>query len=124
MAFQGSWEKKLIERVHNVAKTGKRGPIDEAELESRPKRGRPKSVHSLLYRYPPVNAEVTGSEEDEEALQKEAGNEKPRKEMVLTLQKRTFSCRRSAILSEPGAISTLLGKFKCFSLTYVVCLDI
>ena len=56
-------------------------------------------------------AEVTGSE-DEEALQKVAENDKPRKEMVLMLQKRTFSCRRSAILSGPGAISTLLGKFE------------
>ena len=63
------------------------------------KRGRPKKADSLLHRYPPVNPieNDCGTGEDEEALTKETKSEKPRKDIIVALLKKTFSRRRSNI---------------------------
>ena len=95
---QGSWEKKLIERVHNVrsAQSRKRPPPD-GEM-STPKKGRPKSS-AVLNRYPPLEASDFGNDDVSNAqnlhlLQKEMERDKPRKDTILPLLRQTFASRR------------------------------
>ena len=49
IALQGSWEKKLIERVHNVAKTGERSCSDPTASASKSPKDAP-----LMQQYPPL----------------------------------------------------------------------
>ena len=52
---QGSWEKKIIERVHNVNATLKKRPAsDDGDSTPKPKRGRPRQHSMVLTRYPPL----------------------------------------------------------------------
>lgn len=92
--LQGSWEKKLIERVHNCCKSSKKRV--GAELDAPPvKRGRPKKEDPIFKRYPPL-LDVDVDEEKVEALQLEMEKEKPRKDVILTLNAGvTFSTKNN-----------------------------
>ena len=122
IALQGSWEKKLIERVHNVAKTGKRSCSDPTTSAS--KRGRPKDA-PLMQRYPPlpcVDDEIHENEKEEQALKKELQKEKPRKEVIIQLMRATFQCRRCYILTKSSSETVLhvSSNFKALTIPYVV----
>lgn len=111
----------MIERVHNVAKSGKR----EAHSTDKPtpKRGRPASSHSLSDRYPPIASYESGgsNDEDSQALVVELAKERPRKDTVLPLMKRTFCMRRQFIVTDSCVpVSAMVAKFKGLSPMYVV----
>ena len=78
--MQGSWEKKLIEKVHNLKSRTKR-PSD-GEDTPKPKRGRPK-VSPMLTRYPPIRDlgdDNVSVERNVEQLKKELEKCKPRRD--------------------------------------------
>ena len=110
----------MIEHVHNVGKGGKREAPSTSE--SAPKQGRPKIVHSLSQRYPSITEESDiCRDEDSQALSVELAKERPKKDSVLPLMKRTFYARRQSILSDTSVpVATFLERFKAFTLTYVV----
>ena len=123
---QGSWEKKLIERVHNVrsAQVRKRPPPDGDA--STPKKGRPKSS-AILGRYPTLEVNDIGNDDVANArnlnlLQKELERDKPRKETILPLLRHTFVSRRDYILSEVEDINVarILTIHQALQLPYVV----
>ena len=75
ITLKGSWEKKLIERIHNVAKTGKR-PNSEPTT-SAPKRRRPKGDNPIIQRYLPLLCDDEAQDHDQEqALKKEEAKER------------------------------------------------
>ncbi len=77
---QGSWEKKVIEKVHNLKARTKR-PSD-GEGTPKAKRGRPK-VSLVLTRYPPMRdlgEDDVAVERNVQQLKKELEKDKPRKE--------------------------------------------
>ena len=90
MQIQGSWEKKLIEKVmHNSYwKQHKRSvEKDDSSDSSTPKRkcGRP-STSQVLTRYPPLRdtgEDETASERNRQQLQQELERDRPRKETIL-----------------------------------------
>lgn len=124
-SVQGSWEKKIVERVHNVrsASLRKRPSTEDAEIPR--KRGRPKSCMS---RYPPLSDICAEGNDDvcnERNLQmlcREMERDKPRKEHVLTLMRHTFTIRREYVLSETDEVSvaTILDKYMGLTLPYAV----
>ena len=97
VTFKGSWEKKIIERVHNVrsACAKKRPSVDEAQ-GTPVKRGRPKGT-SLLNRYPPLPEgmnDAASYQRNIAALQREMEKERPKKDVVLSLLNQTFATHR------------------------------
>ena len=129
MQIQGSWEKKLIEKVmHNAYwKQHKRSIDDDDSSDSsapKRKRGRP-STSQVLTRYPPLRDtgedEVAG-ERNRQQLQRELEKDRPRKETILLLAKQTFTSRRSEILDESKEISasSILSKYGEIQKPYVV----
>ena len=58
-----------------------------------------------------------------EELKKELQRERPKKEIVLSLARQTYSSRRAAVLSEAEdvCVSSLLSEFPEFRKPYVVC---
>ena len=46
--LKGSWEKKLIDRVHNTKGSAKRKAVGKPEGSREPKRGRPRMSQTLL----------------------------------------------------------------------------
>ena len=130
LLFQGSWEKKIIDRVHNVSKSHKKRPCDDVEGTPKTKRGQGKSA-GVLTRYPPICTLKEGYDHvalsrDLNALQKEMEKERPRKEVVLTLMKQTFIARREYILSDDGDVSFagIVEKYKGITLPICVSLCI
>ena len=123
LCIQGSWTKKLIDRVYN---TRKRQASENANDETPPaKRGRPK-LQCVLARYPPIehaddsNDEVANSR-NLDALRKEMERDKPRKEFVLSLMRQTFTTRREDILADTNAsVSIILEKQSALSLPFAV----
>ena len=125
--MQGSWEKKVLERIHNVASGNRKRQLAGAEAETPvAKRGRPKIVPKTT-RYPPLRD--AGYEDDDitihrnhEKLQKELAEKNPKKEIILALARQTFSFRRTQILSDDSSISAtnLLEKFGELRKLYVV----
>lgn len=121
--FKGSWEKKIIDRIHNT-RSSKR-LRDDSDGSPR-KKGRPKGS-VLLNRYPPVRvdtefADTATDERNKRALQKELERDHPRKEHILSLMRQTYSSRRDDILSDSADVSvvTLLSTHPALSLPYVV----
>ena len=93
--------------MHNIRAWNKRTLGVDVESTPKAKRGRPK-VSQVLTRYPPVKD--TGDDEvtvkrNSLLLAKELDKEKPRKEVVLTLARQTYSTRRANILSESEDIT-------------------
>ena len=112
----GSWEKKLLESVNNKSKPHKRSIDDDAGPP--PKRGRPK-LNTTLLRYPPVE-ETEIDTTSAEALKCELTKERPRKELVLTLMKKTFPSRRTFILQDAKSVTEILLKHPELKLSYAV----
>ena len=125
MCTQGSWEKKIIERIHNItSSTRKRQPSNDLESTPKAKRGRPKQA-SILSRYPPmkdVGDDDLVVSRNHAKLEKEMKEGRPRKEVILLLARETFSMRRIAVLAEQDTVtaSELLREYKELNKPYVV----
>lgn len=83
---QGSWEKKIIERVHNVNATLKRPLSDDGDGTPKPKRGRPRQQSMVLTRYPPLRDtadDFVTTSRNIAALQKELERDSPREDILI-----------------------------------------
>jgi hypothetical protein len=112
----GSWEKKLLERLHNVQKTMKRPA--EGGVSSTPKRGRPKLSEGSRHLYPivtDINSDEVAYQRDYDAIIKEMEREKPRTSALIPLMKSTFPRRRQYVLSDVSDLSVreILRKWPC-----------
>lgn len=89
-----------MERIHNVAKTGKR-PSSESATPAL-KRGYPKGDNPIMQRYLPLlcDNEAQDHDQEEQALKKELEKEKPRKEVIIQLMRATFQSRHHYILTK------------------------
>lgn len=120
--LQGSWEKKIIERINNQkSKASRKRPRDE-ETTPKSKRGRPK-LSATLSRYPPLD--VTDGDDVTQSrnlgrLNTELTKDKPSKEVILPLVRQTFLARREAVLSSEDSIEDLLTEYPVLKLSYVV----
>ena len=121
---KGSWEKKIIDRVHNMRAASKRLANDDAG-SSPSKRGRPKG--SLLQRhYPPLNidadfSDTSTNERNLKVLSKELERDTPRKDIILSLMKSTFGVRQEEILLDSDvSVGVILEKHPSLHLPYVV----
>ena len=110
--------------MHNL-KAKKRATSD-CESTPKAKRGRPK-ISLVLTRYPPIKD--TGDDDitvqrNMQLLIKEVQKERPRKEVVLSLARQTYSARRQKILSNSDEIyvSHLLQEYPFLKKTYIVML--
>lgn len=124
LCFYGSWENKLIERVHNVAKSSKKRSCESTSTPPA-KRGRPpKFEDPMLQRYPPVQLSDTCTDDGNatEALSRELEKDKPRKDVVLPLLKETFAQRRHYILSTQTSVADITAQYKALLLPYAVSL--
>jgi hypothetical protein len=121
----GSWEKKLLERLHNVQKTMKRPA--EGGVSSTPKRGRPKLSEGSRHLYPivtDINSDEVAYQRDYDAIIKEMEREKPRTSALIPLMKSTFPRRRQYVLSDVSDLSVreILRKWPCLRYPSVVSL--
>ena len=112
----------MIERVHNVSKTGTKRATENAADSPPRKHGRPRNVFS---RYPPIkddSVDDVATSRNETALAKELSKEKPRKDIVLQLAQQTYISRRQFILSESGDLSVraITEKYAILTLPYAV----
>ena len=145
--MQGSWEKKLIDKIHNLKSRRKRPAVCDEDNTPKAKRGRPRTS-LIMTRYPPgklvdgvyilllvvlhvhVCLLVVRSTEDDdvatyrnrEELKKELQRERPRKEIILSLARQTYPSRRASVLSEADdvCVSSLLSEFPELQKPYVV----
>ena len=90
------------------------------------KRGRHKLMNPMLQRYPPVQEGSSCADDGdvEEALSKELEKDKPRRDIVLTLSKKTFVQRRQYILSTQTSVADITAQYKALLLPYAVSLYI
>lgn len=121
--FQGSWEKKILERIHNVNSGSKRRHLS-GELETqKAKRGRPKQ-DALLVRYPPLREtdNDVAAARNLQKLHKELMEARPKKEVVLALARETFFTRRESLLADHESLtaSELLKEYPELTKGYVV----
>jgi len=119
---QGSWEKRIIERVHNSRKRAASDCDDPTDTSTpKAKRGRPK-MQSVLNRYPPLTLHEDPDGTSQDALDKQLERPTPKKESVLPLQRKTFAVRRRFILSESGTMSvtSVLQRHKVLSVPFAV----
>ena len=126
LTLQASWGKKLIEKVHNLHSCSKnKRPLSETDTDSSPKakRGRPK-VTQVLARYPPLrdtrDDDVTITR-NMNLIEKELGKEKPRKEVLLSFVRQTYSARRQVLTESEETATALLHELKKI---YVVCMHV
>ena len=83
-------------------------------------------MSQVLTRYPPMKD--TGDDDitidrNKQLLAKELQKERPRKEVVLSLARQTYSDRRATILSESDVtLCSLLEQFNELKKPYVVCM--
>ena len=120
--MQGSWVKKIMDRVYNVEKSRKRAAVDEID-DTPKKRGRPKRIINLATRYPSIQLCAQGDHLDQQhiqAISKEMENDKPRKEILLPLLKSTFYVRRQYILENDDSVLTLLEKYPSLKMPSLV----
>lgn len=112
--------------MHNVRSAcAKKRPSSDEGQGTPVKKGRPKGS-SLLNRYPPlpeVNMDAASNERNMNALKKEMDREKPRKDVVLSLLKQTFSTRRDEIVSDCSdvTVTSIISIHKALTLPYAVC---
>ena len=118
--LQGSWEKKLIDRVHNT-RDRKRSGTNDGLTTPPAKRGQPR-VLTVLSRYPPLSMEGDiDVERNEQAISQEIGRETPRKDILLPLLRQTFTSRREYILSDSDStIAVILQKYPALAFRSVV----
>lgn len=92
--MQGSWENKLLERIHNVNSGNRKWQISMNTDHQTPvaKRGRRK-VASKVTRYPPIrdsgDDEIT-MQRNMDRLHKEVAKKKPKKELSSPSHARRF----------------------------------
>ena len=117
--YRAHGKKKLIERVHNVAKAGQKR---SSEQSSAVNHGRPKHEDHILARYPPMQYVADDVDEDKlKALQVELERVKPRRDIIVLLYKDTFTERRQFVLSaQVISVDDLIKRYKGFTLPYVV----
>lgn len=123
ISLQGSWEKKLIDRINNSEKhrkaKRKRASSDDDSTPPK-KRGRPKKNISDS-RYPqPMKTEGGDSRKSLEALEIEIKKEHPRKEVVLPLMKSCFMERRDFVINDASCAVEILQKYPALKLSSVV----
>ena len=111
-----------MDRVYNVEKTRKRKASDSVSGNSdqERKRGRPKKSTALGSRYPAMRQVEEPDTDGEQALKKEMEQEKPRKDVVLSLMKNTFYFRRQYILHKDDSVRAKLEKYPALRMPYVV----
>ena len=102
---------------------------NEGDQTPKSKRGRPKKKTLLLTRYPPLRDTADDSitvSRNMLLLQKELEKENPRKEIVLSLSRQTFTKRREDVLLDSDEISatSLLQTYNELQKSYVVRLSI
>lgn len=108
--------------MHNLNAKTKRSCSEEGTPKA--KRGRPK-VSPMLTRYPPLRdlgGDEVAAERNMQQLQQELERDSPRKEIVLSLARQTYSSRRTTILSEDEGASVrgFIQQFKELKKPYVV----
>ena len=98
----------------------KKRAASDCESTPKAKRGRLK-VSLVLTRYPPGNDDIT-VQRNLQLLLKEVQKDRPRKEVVLSLARQTYSARRQNILSssEEIYVSLLLQEYPFLKKTYIV----
>lgn len=108
--------------MHNL-KARKRVNSD-CESTPKAKRGRPR-VSLVLTRYPPMKD--TGDDDitvqrNNQLLIKELQKDRPRKEVLCSLARQTYSTRRQSILSsEEATVACLFQEFPFLKKPYIVC---
>ena len=117
--MQGTWEKKIIERVNNAKKR-----LASPDFSRPPaKRGRPK-LCGVLARYPPLDTDFNevAHLRSVQALDKELERPNARKDVILPLMRETFQGRRQHIVSEDSEISftSIIGDYPALAFSYVV----
>jgi len=104
---QGSWEKRIIERVHNSRKRAASDCDDPTDTSTpKAKRERPK-MQSVLNRYPSLTLHEDPDGTSQDALDKQLERPTPKKESVLPLQRKTFAVRRRFIVRIGDHVSNL-----------------
>ena len=81
---QGSWEKNIIERLHNVKASQRKRHLSDSSTP-KAKRGRPKQQSLLLTRYPPLTDTASDdvvTSRDIDALHKELEKSNTQKENI------------------------------------------
>ena len=99
----------------------KKRVISDCEGTPKAKRGQPK-LSLALTRYPPLRE--TGDDEiTAQLLIKEVQKDRPRKEVVCSLARQTYSTRRQKIISTSDeiSISLILQEYPFLKKTYIVC---
>ena len=114
----------MIEKMHNLK--GKKRACSDTDSTPKAKRGRPK-VSLALTRYPPVKD--TGDDDitvqhNMQLINKEVQKDRPRKEIILSLARQTYSTRRQRILSgsDELSVAVLLQEYCFLKKTYIVSL--
>lgn len=109
--------------MHNLK--AKKRVISDCEGTHKAKRGRPK-LSLALTRYPPLRE--TGDDEitvqhNNQLLIKEVQKDRPRKKVVCSLARQTYSTRRQKIIStsDEMSISLILQEYPFLKKTYIVC---
>ena len=70
-------------------------------------RGRPPKFTNTLHRYPPIHEGIE-DRVSEVALRLESSKQKPRKDTVISLMKKTFHTRLHYVLQEAKSVSIIL----------------
>ena len=123
--LQGSWEKRLIERINNQkgSATRKR-PRSDDEVTTPTKRGRPKES-TLLCRYPALQfgeSDEVAISRNKAKLNEEAVKPNPSKTAILPLQRLTYASRRDLILSGLDSVADILKEHPVLHLPFAVSL--
>ena len=79
-----------------------------------------KNENPIMKRYPPVQVADNVDEDDIKALQLELAKDKPRKDVVLPLFKKTFPERRQYVLLTQMSVADLTERYRGFLLPYAV----
>lgn len=114
----------MLDRVYNLEKGRKRKRSTTDDDSTPTKRGRPKKITSLEYRYPPTHdnsaQDPTVEKQNFEALSKETEKSKPRKEIVLPLMKSCFFSCWQYVMNDAQLVTDILGKYPALKMPSVV----
>ena len=109
--MQGSWQKRLIERVYNVEKSQVKEKHHSDDDSSPP----PKKTKSGS-QYPPIDhlraCDDLTYDRHLTAMDNELKKEKPRKEVIAELMRNTFVQRREFVLNVAESVTDILQKYE------------
>ena len=131
--MQGSWEKKIIDRIHNTRKRS--AVMSDASEHSPAKRGRPK-INTVLSRYPPIRQDLDGDDSfnfkkhqgtwkgnAETTSTKESYSSSYEADISNTTPRCTFAISRSLIFEPPKRIpssfTAICGKWYCIHISNI-----